>query len=469
MTNNNENLVKILKDEQIEFVDLIFSDMFGMLHHFTVPASRVDNSFLTKGLFFDGSSIRAWQSIEKSDMTLKPDCSSFFRDPFRKHSTICIYCDIEDPRTNAPYEKDPRSILQKAISYMKELGIGDTMFFGPEPEFFVFDTARYSSERYTAFYQIDSLEAPWSASYENSLGHKMDYKGGYTPMSPIDTLTDFRNDVVKHLEQMGLSSELHHHEVATAGQCEINIPFAKALYSADNVNTLKYAIKNTAQEYGKTATFMPKPIFQDNGSGMHTHVSIWKGKTNTFSGDGYSNLSQTAMYAIGGLLKNGRAIQTFTNPTANSFRRLVPGYEAPVTLAYSSANRSSAIRIPFANSDAARRIEFRCPDSSGSSYLAYAAIAMACIDGIKNKIDPGDPLDKNLYKLSKEELANYRSTCTTQEEAFDHLRKNKDWLTANDVFTSELLDSYLTYRIENEVEPLKHRPNPYEYLLYYAI
>lgn len=465
---HNEFLAEI-KKQNIDFVDLVFSDLFGLQHHFTVPAKQFGKKILEDGFPFDGSSIRAWQSIEKSDMLLKPDTTSFYRDPFRKHPTISVFCDVYNPRTGKPYSKDARSVLKKAVESVKKLGLGDTVYFGPEPEFFVFDSVRYFSDRHSSLYSIESQEALWSSNDENSLGHKMDYKGGYTPTSPMDTLCDYRNDVAKHLETMGIICELHHHEVATAGQCEINVRFDKAIYSADKVYTLKHAIKNTAHAYGKTATFMPKPIFEDNGSGMHTHLSIWKDGKNTFDGDLYCSLSQNALYAIGGILKHGRSIQAFTNPSSNSFRRLLPGYEAPVKLAYSSTNRSAAIRIPFADNDKARRIEFRCPDSSGSIHLAFAAIVMAAIDGITNKIDPGKPLDENIYALPKERLDQYVSTCKTQEEALEDLEEDMDWLRKDDVFTQDLIESYVNHRRENEVEPLKLRPNPYEFQLYYGV
>ncbi len=466
---NFEDINKAIKENNIQFIDFLFGDMFGLLHHFTSPVSFITQESFEEGVPFDGSSIRAWQSIDKSDMLLKPDMSAYFIDPFRERKTMCFFSDIYDPRTGLRYEKDPRSILQNAIDYLKSTGIGDEVFFGPEPEFFVFDSVRYTSQKNIAFYQLESNEAPWTSDYEDSLGHKISHKGGYFPVSPADSLTDFRNEVVSHLEGMGVTSEVHHHEVATAGQCEIGFKFADALSSADNVNRLKYAVKNTALNYNKTATFMPKPIFEDNGSGMHVHFSIWKDGNNLFAGNEYSMLSKTAIYAIGGILKHGRSIQAFTNPTANSFKRLIPGYEAPVKLAYSATNRSAAVRIPYTSSDNSRRIEFRCPDSSGSSYLAFAAIIMAAADGIKNQIDPGAPMDKNIYDLPPEELENLVSTCRDQEESISELENDFNWLKNGDVFSDAMLKSYIDYRKESEILPLKLRPNPHEFELYYNI
>ncbi len=466
---NSEAVLKLIKDKNIQFVDFLFGDMFGTLHHFTAPASTVNSSVFSEGIPFDGSSIRAWQSIDKSDMLLKPDANSFFIDPFREHATLCLFSDIYDPRTGLKYDKDPRSVLASALDYLKSAGIADEVYFGPEPEFFVFDSVRYTSRKNVAYYELDSNEAPWTSDYENSTAHKIPHKGGYFPVSPADTLIDFRNEVVTHLESMGVECEVHHHEVATSGQCEIGFKFDNALASADNIYRLKYAVKNSAFKYNKTATFMPKPIFEDNGSGMHVHFSMWKDGKNLFAGEEYSSLSKTALYAIGGILKHGRSIQAFTNASENSFKRLIPGYEAPVKLAYSATNRSAAIRIPYSVGEASKRIEFRCPDSSGSPYLSFAAMIMAAAAGIKNQINPGEPMDKNIYDLPPEELDNLISTCSNQEESISELEQDMDWLKNGDVFSDSMLKSYIEHKHENEIFPLKLRPNPYEFELYYNV
>ena len=465
-----ENVLKLIKDNDIKWVSLQFGDLFGTLQTFTVPADLVDEDLFEDGAAFDGSSIRAWKSIDKSDMLLMPDASTAYLDPFREQPTLNVIGDILEPRTGQPYDRCPRSIAKKALAYLKSLGLGDTVFFGPEPEFFIFDGIRYESTPGGSFYEIESVEAAWTTGRDDgyNLGHKVGHKGGYFPVTPQDTLLDLRNEIAEHMRDMGIELEIHHHEVATAGQCEIGMKFSTLLGAADNVHKLKYAAKNTAFEHGKSATFMPKPIFGDNGSGMHCHASIWNEGENTFAGDKYSNLSQTALYAIGGILKHGRAIQAFTNPSENSYRRLVPGYEAPVNLAYSATNRSASVRIPYVSNEKARRFEFRCPDSSGSPYLAFAAMLMAMIDGIQNQIDPGQPMDKNIYDLPPEELATIPSTCKSLEEALDEVDQDNAWLTAGDVFTEDMLDAYVGYKREEEVIPLKLRPNPFEFELYYG-
>ena len=464
-----ESALQLAREHDVKYVDIMFGDMFGTLQHFTVPASRLDSDLFEEGLAFDGSSVRGWKSIDKSDMNIKPVPDTAFIDPFREQPTICFFGDIYEPRTGQRYDRDPRSIAHKALGYLSASGIGDMAYFGPEPEFFVFDGIRYASDPGGAFYEIDSVEAPWTTGRDDgyNLGHKIKHKHGYFPATPQDTLMDVRSEMTTNMMAMGLEVELHHHEVATAGQCEIGTKFGTIITAGDQVHKYKYAVKNTAFQHGKTATFMPKPIYGDNGSGMHCHMSIWKDGTNTFAGDTYAKLSQNALYAIGGILKHGRSIQAFTNPSANSYRRLVPGYEAPVNLAYSATNRSASVRIPHVNGDKARRFEFRCPDSSGSPYLATAAILMAAIDGIKNEIDPGQPLDKNIYDLPPEELAEIPSTCKSLEEAIEALEGDHDWLTAGDVFTKDTLESYIDFKKEVEIEPLKLRPNPYEFTLYY--
>ena len=464
-----QKALQIAKDHGAKYVDVMFGDLFGTLQHFTITARRLEASLFDDGLPFDGSSIRGWQGIEKSDMNIKPDPATVFVDPFREQPTVCFFGDIYDPRTGQRYSRDARGIAAKALAYLKSVGLGDMAYFGPEPEFFIFDSIRYDSKPQGAFYHIDSDEAPWNTGTDTgmNLGHKVRHKQGYFPATPADTLMDLRSEITTNMQTMGMEVDLHHHEVASPGQCEIGIKYGSAVTAGDLVHLYKYAVKNTCFQHGKTATFMPKPIFFDNGSGMHNHMSIWKDGKNTFAGDVYSKLSQNAVWAIGGILKHGKSIQAFTNPSVNSYRRLVPGYEAPVNLAYSANNRSASIRIPHVQGDNARRFEFRCPDASGSPYLVTAAILMAAIDGIKNKIDPGKPMDKNIYDLPPEELAQIPSTCKSLEEALDAMEKDKAWLTAGDVFTEDMLESYVSVKREAEVEPTKLRPNPYEFYLYY--
>jgi glutamine synthetase len=464
-----EKALQLAKDHGAKYVDIMFGDMFGTLQHFTITAHRLTKDLFEEGLPFDGSSIRGWQGIEKSDMNIKPDASTVFVDPFREQPTICFFGYIYDPRTGQRYTRDPRGISLKALEYLKSTGIGDMAYFGPEPEFFIFDSIRYQSSPQSSFYHIDSTEAPWNTGVDDGInqGHKIRHKHGYFPATPQDTLMDIRSEITTNMQTMGMEVDLHHHEVASPGQCEIGIKYGSAITAGDFVHMYKYAVKNTAYQHGKTATFMPKPMFFDNGSGMHNHMSIWKGGKNTFAGNVYSKLSQNAMWAIGGILKHGKSIQAFTNPSANSYRRLVPGYEAPVNLAYSANNRSASIRIPFVQGDNARRFEFRCPDASGSPHLVTAAILMAAIDGIKNQIDPGKPMDKNIYDLPPEELAQIPGTCKSLEEALETMEQDKAWLTAGDVFNEDMIEAYVSYKRENEVEPLKLRPNPYEFALYY--
>lgn len=461
-----QDVIKMAKDNGVKFVDLLFGDMFGILQHFTFPVSRLDEAMFKEGMAFDGSSIRGWKTIDKSDMIMKPDPASAFIDPFREHTNLAMFCDIIEPRTGQPYDRDPRSIAKKALAYLKTTGIGDAAYFGPEPEFFIFDGIRYKSSPNLSFYEIITKEGPWTTLDEDSLGHKVPFKFGYAPTAPIDSFSDLRDEMVLNLAKMGLIPEIHHHEVATS-QCEIGTQFAALIPAGDQVHKLKYGIKNTAHKHGKTVTFMPKPFFGDNGSGMHVHTSIWKDGKNLFAGDGYANMSKMALHAIGGILKHGKSIQAFSNSSTNSYRRLVPGYEAPVNLAYSATNRSASIRIPYVQGDKARRFEFRCPDSSGSAYLTFAAMLMAMIDGIKNQIEPGQPLDKNIYELPPEELAKVPSTSKSLEEAIDHLDNDKEWLTAGDVFTPEFIDAYVDYKKSAEIEPFKLRPNPVEMELYF--
>ncbi|MEK7413727.1 MAG: type I glutamate--ammonia ligase [Planctomycetota bacterium] len=461
--------LQLAKDHGAKYVDIMFGDMFGTLQHFTITARRLEASLFEDGLPFDGSSIRGWQGIEKSDMNIKPDAATAFVDPFREQPTICFFGDIRDPRTGQLYGRDPRGVAHKALAYMAKLGIGDEAFFGPEPEFFILDSVRFQSTPQSSFYYLDSEEAPWNSGVDTgvNLGQQIRHKAGYFPASPADRLMDLRSEITTNMQTMGMEVDLHHHEVASPGQCEIGIKFGTAVTAGDLVHKYKYAVKNTCYQHGKTATFMPKPMFGDNGSGMHCHTSIWKGGKNIYAGNVYSKLSQEAVWAIGGILKHGRSIQALTNPSLNSYRRLVPHYEAPVNLAYSASNRSASIRIPHVSGDKARRFEFRCPDSSGSPYLVTAALLMASLDGIKNKIDPGKPMDKNIYDLPPEELAKLPSTCGSLDEAISELEKDKAWLTAGDVFSEDFLDAYLSFKKTNEVEVARFRPNPLEFQLYY--
>jgi glutamine synthetase type I len=464
---NANDVIKLAQENDVKFVDLTFGDLFGALQHFTIPVARLEEELFEDGMPFDGSSIRGWKSIDKSDMIMMPDPESAYIDPFRDLPVLTMFCSIIEPRTMEPYERDPRSIAGNSINFLKSTGLGDQAYFGPEPEYFIFDSVQHASNPESSFYVINSEEGAWTTGDEDSSGRAIPFKGGYAPASPADTLFDFRNEVSMHLATMGVEVELHHHEVGTAGQCEHGTKFDSIIKSADQVHKLKYAIKNTAPLYGKTATFMPKPLFGDNGSGMHIHSSIWKDGKNIFAGDVYADLSQEAIWAIGGVLKHARSLQAFINPTVNSYRRLVPGYEAPVLLAYSATNRSASVRIPHVKGDAARRFEFRCPDSSGSPYLAFAAMLMAQIDGIKNQIDPGEPMDKNLYDLPAEEIAQIPSTCQSLEEALEALKEDREYLLQGGVFSDELLDSYTAFKMENEVIPNKLRPNPLEFGLYF--
>ncbi len=460
-------LLRYIETANIEYMDIQFGDMFGRLHHITLVAGTIEEEQLSQGFPFDGSSIRAWKGIEKSDMLFVPDLASIFLDPFRSRKTLVCYGDIVDPHTGELYNRSPRSIAKLAMQYLKSTGIGDVAFFGPEPEFFLFDSANYEVSTNRVLYEIDTMEGEWNSANEiGAHGNTIKNKEGYLPVSPQDSGMDLRSEITSKMQEMGLTVFLHHHEVATA-QAEVGIKYDDCVYSGDIVHKYKYAVKNTAASFGKTATFMPKPLYGDNGSGMHVHMSIWKGDENIFAGDKYANLSQTALYAIGGLLKNGRALQAFTNPSLNSFRRLVPGYEAPVRLAYSATNRSAAVRIPHVSGSKSKRFEFRCGDASGSPYLAFAAMTMAMIDGIRNQIDPGEPLDKNIYDLPPEELHDTPSTCEGLETALNEMVKNNGFLVAGDVFSEDFIESYVEYKKSTEIEPAKLYPTALEYELYY--
>ena len=466
------DVLALIKNEDVKIVDLRFMDFPGMHQHFSVPSAHIDEDSFTEGVGFDGSSIRGWQSINESDMIVKPQPQTAFIDPFRSVKTLVMVCNIGDPITGEDYTRDPRNIARKAENYLKSSGIGDVAYFGPEAEFFVLDDIRYDQNAREGYYHVDSVEGTWNSGREENpnLGHKPRYKEGYFPVPPSDSLQDIRSEMVMVMEQVGLNVEAHHHEVATGGQCEIDLRFAPLVEMADNMTKYKYVVKNTAHKNGKTATFMPKVVFSDNGSGMHTHMSIWKGDKNQFFGDGYAGLSQIALYAIGGLLKHAPAILAFTNPTTNSYKRLVPGYEAPVNLAYSRRNRSAAVRIPmYSNSEKAKRFEFRCPDPSSNPYLGFSAMLMAAIDGIQNKIDPGQPLDRNIYDLSPEEAAGVPTTPVSLEESLAALESDHEFLLRGGVFTKDVIETWVDYKREEEVKALALRPHPYEFVMYYDI
>ena len=462
----------LIKEEGIEIIDLRFMDFPGLWQHFSVPIRELKEETFEEGLGFDGSSIRGWQAINESDMLVKPVPETAFIDPFCTAKTLVISCNICDPVTGEDYTRDPRNIARKAENYLKTLGIADIAYFGPEAEFFVFDDIRFDQNEHEGYYHINSVEGRWNTGrVENpNLGYKPRYKEGYFPVAPTDSMQDLRSEMVLTLEKMGVLIEAQHHEVATGGQAEIDMRFAPLVTMADNLLKYKYVIKNTARKYNKTVTFMPKPMFNDNGSGMHVHVSLWKSDQNLFSGDGYAGLSETAMYAIGGILKHTASLLAFTSPTTNSYKRLVPGFEAPVNLAYSRRNRSAAVRIPmYSTSPASKRLEFRCPDPSCNPYLAFSAMLMAVLDGIQNKIDPGDPMDKDIYDLPPEELSKVPQTPGSLRESLKALEADHDYLLKGDVFTSDVVETWITYKIKNEVQAIDLRPHPWEFALYYDI
>lgn len=451
-------------------VDLKFVDLLGTWQHCTYPIDSWDEDTFTEGVGFDGSSIRGWQAIDASDMLAVPDATSAALDPFFREPTISVLANIKDPETLEDYTRDPRHVARKLVEHVKAVGVADTVYIGPEPEFFIFDEVRYEQSQHKGYYEIDSVEGAWNTARfeEPNLGYKPSYKGGYFPVSPTDTYHDLRGEMVQEMTRLGIKVEAHHHEVGTAGQSEIDMRFADLLSMADQMMWYKYIIKNVAKKYGKTVTFMPKPIFQDNGSGMHTHVSFWKGGEPLFPGDGYAGLSPMALHAAGGLLKHAAAVLAFAAPTANSYHRLVPGYEAPVNLALSKRNRSAAIRIPmYSPNPKAKRLEFRCPDPSANGYLLFPAIVMAMLDGIENEVDPGAPLDRNIYEMRPDELAHIPSTPASLDEALRALEEDHAFLTRGGVFTDDLIRTWIDYKRENEVEPLRLRPHPYEFHLYY--
>ena len=465
-----KEVLEMIKKNNAVMFDIKFMDFVGTWQHFSVPVTEVDESIFDEGLGFDGSSIRGWQPIHASDMLVIPDASTAQMDPFTCHPTVSVICDIVDPVTKEPYTRDPRNIAKKAEKYLLQTGIGDTAFFGPEAEFFIFDDIRYDNQPQGSYYFVNSSEGIWnSGRAENpNLGYKPRYKEGYFPVAPTDSLQDMRTEMVMVLQSMGIQVEAQHHEVATAGQGEIDMRFSPLVHMADNLMRFKYVIKNVARRNGKTVTFMPKPIFGDNGSGMHTHQSIWKDGKPLFAGDGYGGLSEMALYYIGGILKHAPALCGFTNPTTNSYKRLVPGFEAPNKMAYSSRNRSAAVRIPmYSASPKAKRVEVRFPDPSCNGYLAFSAMLMAGLDGIQNKISPGDPLDRDIYALSPDELAEVPTAPGSLDEALDALEADHEFLLKGDVFTQDVIDMWLEYKREREIDNLRLRPHPLEFHMYF--
>ena len=467
-----KEVLGMAKENGAKIVDLRFMDFPGLWQHFSVPIRELEESSFEDGFGFDGSSIRGWQPIHASDMLVIPDAATAKMDPFYEAPTLVLICDIADPVTREPYTRDPRNIAKKADAYLKSSGIGDVAYIGPEAEFFIFDDIRFESTRFGAFYEIDSIEGAWNTGRDEgpNLGYKPRHKEGYFPVPPMDKFQDLRTEMVLTLEELGIETEAQHHEVATAGQSEIDMRFKPLLQMADQLMWFKYVLKNVAYRNNHTVTFMPKPLFEDNGTGMHTHISIWNGDQPLFAGDKYAGVSQEALYAIGGILEHARALCAFTNPTTNSYKRLVPGFEAPVNLAYSSRNRSAAVRLPmYSTSPKAKRIEFRTPDPSCNGYLAFSAILMAVIDGIQNKIDPGDPLDKDIYNLPPEELAEIPSAPGSLDEALEALKADQEFLLKGDVFTRDAIDMWIEYKTDNEINDVKLRPHPHEFYLYYDI
>jgi glutamine synthetase len=467
-----KEVLDMAKENGAKMVDLRFMDFPGLWQHFSVPIRELEESSFEDGFGFDGSSIRGWQPIHASDMLVIPDAATAKMDPFYEAPTLVLICDIADPVTREPYTRDPRNIAKKADAYLKSSGLGDVAYIGPEAEFFIFDDIRFESTRFGAFYEIDSIEGAWNTGRDEgpNLGYKPRHKEGYFPVPPMDKFQDLRTEMVLTLEELGIETEAQHHEVATAGQSEIDMRFKPLLQMADQLMWFKYVLKNVAYRNNHTVTFMPKPLFEDNGTGMHTHISIWNGDQPLFAGDKYAGVSQEALYAIGGILKHARALCAFTNPTTNSYKRLVPGFEAPVNLAYSSRNRSAAVRLPmYSTSPKAKRIEFRTPDPSCNGYLAFSAILMAVIDGIQNKIDPGDPLDKDIYNLPPEELAEIPSAPGSLDEALEALKADQEFLLKGDVFTQDAIDMWIEYKTDNEINDVKLRPHPHEFYLYYDI
>jgi glutamine synthetase len=472
---NAKNVLSYAIDQGAKFVSVRFTDLPGAWHHLTYPISQLTEDSFEEGFGFDASSLRGWAFIHESDMLLVPDPSRFWIDPFTEETTLCLFANVVEPLTKEGYNFDPRSVAVRAESYLKFTGVADTIFVGPEAEFFVFDEVSYHNNQNSAGFSVNSEEGHWNSGRTGSehspnMGYHIRPKEGYVPVAPMDTLIDFRNAVSLILSELGINVECHHHEVATAGQCEIDFKFSNMLHTADSLQMFKYVVKNTAFAHGKTATFMPKPLYGDNGSGMHVHQSLWKDDKPLFAGDEYAGLSEMAKFYIGGLLKHAPALIAFAAPTTNSYKRLVPGFEAPVNLAYSARNRSAAVRIPmFSNSPKAKRLEFRPPDPSCNPYITFAALLMAGLDGIQNRIDPGEPLDKDIYDLSPEELKDVPSLPGSLDEALVALENDHEFLLKGDVFSTEMIERWISYKRENEIQPMRLRPHPLEFSMYYDV
>jgi glutamine synthetase len=468
-------VLRLVQDEAVEIVDLRFIDLPGLTQHFSIPAHALTEDLFEEGIGFDGSSIRGFQEIQESDMLLFPDPNTTVIDPFRQHKTINLNCFVRDPITLESYSRDPRYIAQKAEAYLKTTGVADTCYFGPEAEFFIFDEVRYAQDGHSAYYEVDSVEGHWNTDSPGrdgtpNLGYKIRPKEGYFPVPPADHFQDLRSEMILTMERLGIEVEVQHHEVATAGQAEIDMRFDTLLTMADKLTLYKYIVKNVARANGYSATFMPKPLFQDNGSGMHCHQSLWNGDSPLFYGDGYGGLSDIGRWYIGGLLRHAKAVLAFAAPTTNSYKRLVPGYEAPVNLVYSQRNRSAACRIPlYSQSPKAKRVEFRCPDPSCNPYLAFSAMLMAGLDGVLNRIEPPDPVDKDLYDLPPEELAQVPQVPASLDEALKSLESDNAFLKAGGVFTDDLIETWISYKTLNEVDAVRLRPHPWEFMLYYDI
>jgi glutamine synthetase len=471
---NSDEVLKFISDEEVKFIDVRFCDLPGIMQHFTVPVQSFDEGTINDGLAFDGSSVRGFQEIHESDMLLLPDLATARVDPFRVENTLILNFFVHDPLTREAYSRDPRNIARKAEQYLAESGIADTAYFGPEAEFYVFDSVRFDHSENSSFHEIDSVEGWWNTGRDEeggNRGYKTKYKSGYFPVPPVDHFADLRDEISLNLINAGFTVERAHHEVGTAGQAEINYKFNTLLHAADDLQLFKYIVKGTAWEAGKTATFMPKPLFGDNGSGMHCHQSLWKDGEPLFHDEsGYAGLSDTARHYIGGLLHHAPSLLAFTNPTVNSYHRLVPGYEAPINLVYSQRNRSACVRIPITGANPkAKRIEFRCPDSSGNPYLAFSAMVMAGLDGIKNKIEPPTPIDKDLYELPPEEAKDVATVPASLDAVLNSLEADHDFLLEGGVFTSDVIETWIAFKREHEIDPLRLRPHPYEFALYYDV
>jgi glutamine synthetase len=471
-----KDVIAMAKEAGAEIVDLRFCDLPGLMQHFSVPIAELTESIFEEGIGFDGSSIRGFQEIQESDMLLVPDPDTAYMDPFTKHATININCFVKDPVTGEMYSRDPRGIAKKAELYLKQSGIADTSYWGPEAEFYIFDSIRFDQNQHEGYYHIDAIEGVWNSGREKdgdgpNLGYKPRYKEGYFPVPPMDKYQDLRSEMVLNLEKVGIRIEVHHHEVGTAGQAEIDMRYDTLLKTADNVLKYKYVVKNTAYAAGKTVTFMPKPLFMDNGSGMHTHQSLWAEDENLFWDEvNYAGISDMARWYIGGLLAHANSLLAFTNPTTNSYRRLVPGYEAPINLVYSQRNRSACIRIPvFSRNPATKRLEFRTPDPTCNPYLAFSAMLMAGLDGIKNKLEPPEPMDKDLYDLPPEEKAHVKQVPGSLEEVLDALESDHQWLLEGGVFTQDVIDTWIEYKRTHELDAVRLRPHPHEFALYYDL